>query len=198
MVSYSRTAGCVKAYKSKCRIWTLSPSLPPNLCKFNHDPRQTIGLHVFCSLADTKEFCLEVIATVYVIFRTYSWSIWQKIKAFPPLTYAPGGCGPTPAPPLLTFCKEHNIRDSCFWLPCCLSWLSSEIPWIIALPDVRDFQAALNCLWFVVVERRERRLNFISSAQSEKITQRTNNHSFFIPKPDSERRSCFCFRTMSL
>lgn len=34
--------------------------------------RQTIGLHMLCSLADTQEFCLEVIATVYVIFRTYS------------------------------------------------------------------------------------------------------------------------------
>lgn len=67
--------------------------------------RQTIGLHMLCSLADTKEFCLEVIATVYVIFRTYSWSIWQKIKGFPPLTYAKEGCGPVPAPPLLTFCK---------------------------------------------------------------------------------------------
>lgn len=33
---------------------------------------QTMGLHVLCSLADTQEFCLEAIATVYVIFRTYS------------------------------------------------------------------------------------------------------------------------------
>lgn len=157
---------------------------------------QTIGPHTLCSLADTQEFCLEVIATVYVIFRTYSWSIWQKIKGFSPLTYAKEGCGPVPTPPLLIFCKQHNIRDGCFWLPCCLSWLSGEIPWIIALPDVRDFQAALNCLWFVVLERRETRLNFISSVRSGKITQRTNNQGFFTPEPDL-RAVCFCFKVMS-
>lgn len=94
------------------------------------------------------------------------------------------------------FLQIAQHKRQLFLLPCCLSWLSSEIPWIIALPDVRDFQAALNCLWFVVVERREMRLNFISSVQSEKITQKTNNHSFFIPKPDP-RAVCFCSRAMS-
>lgn len=148
-----------------------------------------------CSLADTQEFCLEVIATVYVIFRTYSWGIWQEIKGFSPRTYAKG-CDPVPAPPLLIFLQIAQHKRRCFWLPRCLSWLSGEIPWIIALPDVRDFQAALNCLWFVVLERRETRLNFISSVQSEKITQRTNNQGFFIPEPDL-RAVCFCFKVMS-